>query len=53
MAEKRYTLRIDENLLKKLHVLAANEGRSANKQVIFLIKEFLKEFEKNYENIPE
>ena len=36
---KGYTIRIDEQLLHKLHVISAYEGRSANSQVLILIRD--------------
>lgn len=40
-----FSLRIDSELLKKLHFIADYEGRSANKQVEYLIKHAVREFE--------
>ena len=34
MATKSFSIRIDEAMLDKLHVLADYEGRSANSQVL-------------------
>ena len=36
MAIKSLTIRIDDTLLDKLHVVADYEGRSANSQVLIL-----------------
>ena len=36
---KSFTIRIDEKSLYKLHYIAGFEGRSANSQVLQLIKE--------------
>lgn len=47
----RYTLRIDENLLMKLHYIADYEGRSANKEIEYLIKNHIKSFEAEHGKI--
>ena len=46
MAIKRLTIRIDDTLLDKLHVVADYEGRSANSQVLILIRNCVREYEK-------
>lgn len=40
------TIRIDDTLLDKLHVVADYEGRSANSQVLILIRNCVREYEK-------
>lgn len=45
MATKSFTLRIDEQLLDKLHVVADYEGRSANGQVVYLIRRAVEQYE--------
>ena len=42
MAVKSLSIRIDTELLDKLHVVANYEGRSANSQIIKLIGSFMK-----------
>lgn len=42
----RYTLRVDRLLFQKLHYIAKYEQRSANKQIIQLIKKCVSEYEK-------
>ena len=39
MAIKSFSIRIDEEMLHKLHVVADYEGRSANGQVLVLIRD--------------
>jgi len=39
------TIRIDPELLDKLHVVANYEGRSANSQVVYLIRKCVERFE--------
>lgn len=46
MAIKGLTIRIDDTLLDKLHVVADYEGRSANSQVLILIRNCVREYEK-------
>ena len=41
----RYTLRIDGQLLNKLHYVAAYDCRSVNRQLEMLIKRCVNEFE--------
>lgn len=48
MAIKSLSIRIDEKMLHKLHVLADYEGRSANNQIIILIRDAVKEYEAKY-----
>lgn len=49
--KKGFTIRIDEELLHKLHVIAAYEARSANSQTIILIRDAVEEFEKKHGKI--
>ncbi|MBQ8404266.1 MAG: Arc family DNA-binding protein [Clostridia bacterium] len=51
MAIKSYSVRIDEELLDKLHVVAEYEGRSANKQIIMLVREAVAKYEAKYGEI--
>ena len=46
MATKSFSIRIDDEMLNKLHVVADYEGRSANAEVIYLIRRAIEEFEK-------
>ncbi len=46
MAIKSLSIRIDQELLDKLHVVADYEGRSANSQILILIRDCVKEYEK-------
>ena len=45
MAIKSLSIRIDEALLDKLHVVANYEGRSANGQILVLIRKCVEEYE--------
>lgn len=48
---KGYTIRIDEQLLHKLHIISAYEGRSANSQVLILIRNAVEAFEEKHGKI--
>lgn len=45
MAIKNFSIRIDENVLHKLHIIADYEGRSANGQVLILIRDCIEQYE--------
>lgn len=47
----KYTLRIPRELLEKIKYAAEFEGRSANKQIEFLIKKYIAEFESKHGEI--
>lgn len=51
MAIKSLSIRIDEEMLNKLHVVADYEGRSANGQILILIRDCIREFEKEHGKI--
>ena len=51
MAIKSVSIRIEEEMLDKLHVVAEYEGRSANSQVNILIRDCIKEFEAEHGKI--
>lgn len=46
MGIKSLSIRIDEELLNKLHQVADYEGRSANSQILVLIRKCVEDFEK-------
>lgn len=46
MKIKSYSIRIEEDLLNKLHYMAAYDGRSANSQVLYYVKQAVASFEK-------
>lgn len=48
MAIKSYSIRIDEELLHKLHIVASYELRSANSEIIILIREAVEKFENEH-----
>ena len=45
MAIKSMSLRIDDKMLNKLHYVADYEGRSANSQILILIRDCIEQFE--------
>lgn len=51
MSIKSISFRLDEDLLKKLHYIADYEGRSANSQVMILIRDAVNTFEKEHGKI--
>jgi hypothetical protein len=48
---RHLSLRIDDDLLQKFHYVADYDGRSANNQVLYLIKKCIADFEKEHGNI--
>ena len=42
---KNFSVRIDEELLRKLHYVADSEARSANCEIISLIRERIRNYE--------
>lgn len=51
MAQKSLSIRIDEEMLHKLHVIADYDGRSANSQILILIRDMIDSFEKEHGKI--
>ena len=51
MAQKSLSIRIDEEMLHKLHVVADYDGRSANSQILILIRDMIDAFEKEHGKI--
>ena len=48
---KSVSIRIPVDLLKELHYVADYEGRSANSQVLHLIRQCVREFKENHGEI--
>jgi hypothetical protein len=46
MGKRTFTLRLDDEILDKLHMVAEANSRSVNSQIEFLVKRCLAEFEK-------
>lgn len=51
MAIKSLSIRIGEELLNKLHVVADYEGRSANSQILILIRDCVEQYERQHGKI--
>ncbi len=51
MAKKSLSIRIDEELLNKLHVVANYEERSANAQILILIRDCIEKYEEKHGKI--
>ena len=51
MAIKNLSIRIDEEMLNKLHVVADYEGRSANSQILILIRDAVEHYEEKHGKI--
>ena len=53
MAIKSLSIRIDEQMLNKLHVVADYEGRSANSQILILIRDCIERYEREHGKIDQ
>lgn len=51
MAIRSLTIRIEDSLLDKLHVVADYEARSVNGQVLILIRDCIRKFESEHGEI--
>lgn len=51
MAIKSLSIRIDDEMLNKLHVVADYEGRSANSQILILIRNCIEQYEEKHGTI--
>ena len=51
MATKSLSIRIEEEMLDKLHVIADYEGRSANSQILILIRDCIENYEAKHGEI--
>ncbi len=51
MAVKSISVRIDSEMLDKLHYIADYEGRSANGQIVVLIRKLIEEYESEHGEI--
>lgn len=51
MAIKSLSIRIDNELLDKLHIVADYEGRSANSQILILIRDCVEKHEEKFGSI--
>lgn len=53
MAVKSFSIRIEEEMLKKIAFVADYEGRSTNSHILVLIRKSIKEFEAEHGDIDE
>ena len=51
MAIKSLSIRIDEEMLHKLHVVADYEGRSANNEILILFRDAIEAYEEKHGKI--
>ncbi len=51
MAIKSLSIRIDSEMLDKLHVVADYEGRSANSEILILIRDAIEAYEAKHGKI--
>ena len=51
MSTKSLSIRIEEEMLDKLHVIADYEGRSANSQILVLIRDLIEAYEAKHGEI--
>ncbi|MCI9579675.1 MAG: hypothetical protein HFF98_12680 [Oscillibacter sp.] len=51
MAVKSLSIRIEDEMLHKLHVISAYEGRSANSQILILIRGAVEAYEAKHGKI--
>lgn len=49
---KHLGIEVDPQLHHKLHYIAKFEGRSGNSQILYLIRQCIREFESKYGEIP-
>ncbi|MGM9671806.1 MAG: hypothetical protein ACI3XD_09600 [Oscillospiraceae bacterium] len=52
MGVKSISIRIDGEMLNKLHVIADYEKRSVNNQIVVLIRRCIERYEKKHGKIP-
>ncbi len=51
MAIKSLPVRINDEMLDKLHIIADYEGRSANSQILILIRDCIEKYEEKHGEI--
>ena len=52
MMIKTFSIRIDADLLNKIHFIAAYDGRSGNGEVIYFLQKAVAEFESQHGPVP-
>jgi len=53
MAKIPLTTRIDETLYNKVKTLAADEGRTANNMIVYIVQRFIADYEAKHGPVPE
>ena len=53
MPIKSISIRNDDKMLNKLHAVADYEGRSANSQILILIRDCIEQFEEKHGRIQQ
>lgn len=48
---KAISIRMNDDMLDKLHYIADYEGRSANGQIVHMVRKLIEEFEKEHGEI--
>lgn len=51
MSIRNISIRIDNDTLNKLHIIADYEGRSANSQILILIRDCIENYEERHGEI--
>jgi len=51
MAIKSLSIRIDDKMLDKLHIVADYDGRSANSQILILVRDWIEKYEEKHGEI--
>ena len=49
--ERHFGLRIEDELLRKFRYVSENDGRSANAQILYMIRKCVQEYEKEHGEI--
>ena len=53
MSVKSLSIRIEDTMLDKLHIVADYEGRSANSQILILIRDCIEDYEQRHGKIQQ
>ena len=48
---KSVSVRLEQELLDKLHIIAAYDGRSVNKEIVMLVKKHIRAYEESHGEI--
>ena len=51
MAIRNLTVRIDSEVLDKLHIISNYEGRSSNSQILLLLRDIIEKYETEHSEI--